>query len=71
MGKSDSALSMNLSTLLNKQKQSVGPNEPLSVAKKGADSGKSSGTSLSKHSKPDDGNLAKLLTNLISSRQQS
>jgi hypothetical protein len=62
---------MNLSNLLNKQKQTVGPNELLFDDKKRADSGKSSGTSLSKQSKPEEGNLAKLLTNLISSRQQS
>lgn len=72
MGKSDSQLSMNISNILNKSKHGSAPNDLLSEDKKANGSHKSSGTNLSKQSKPEaETNLAKLLTNLIGTRQQA
>lgn len=72
MGKSDSQLSMNISNILQKSKHGSAPNDLLSEGKRANGSHKSSGTNLSKQeSKPDESNLAKLLTNLIGTRQQS
>ena len=71
MGKSDSQLSMNISNILNKSKHGSAPNDLLSEGKKANGSNKSSGTNLSQQAKPDETNLAKILSNLIGTRQQA
>ena len=66
---------MNISNLLSKSKHGTNLNDILSEDKKPSgvlaqNSGKSSGTNLSKQEKHEENNLAKLLTNLIGTRQQ-